>query len=61
MSEDVPIDLDRIVAAILTTVGPVSIKLKTLLDDYTNYSVMIKQDTDDEITLELVEGVDDES
>ena len=59
MSEDLPIDLDRIVAAILSTVGPVSIKLKTLLEDYSDYSVMITQDTDDQITLELVEGKDE--
>ena len=59
MSEDIPIDLDRIVAAILSTVGPVSIKLKTLLEDYSDYSVMITQDTDDQITLELVEGKDE--
>jgi hypothetical protein len=59
MSEDLPIDLDRIVAALLKTAGPISIKLKTLLDDYTNYSVMIKQDVDDEITLELVENPDE--
>jgi len=61
MSDDineVPIDLERVLAAVLKNLDGVSVSIEDLLADYSEYQIAITQENDDEIIIKLVEAQD---
>lgn len=60
MNEDeilnVPISMEKLLAAILKTVGVVDIETKELLADYSNYQIAVEQVSEDVVSFQLIEA-----
>jgi hypothetical protein len=57
----VPVSAELILAAVLKTLGTVSVPTEALMQTYDQYQIKVDQEVEDEITLQLVEVSDDES
>jgi hypothetical protein len=57
----VPVSAELILAAVLKTLGLVSIPTEALMQSYDQYQIKIDQEVEDFITLQLVEVSNDES
>lgn len=55
----VPIDLDRLLASILKTLGEVKVPVDVILADYSNYQVYIEQDEKNQLIFSLKEITDE--
>jgi hypothetical protein len=55
----VPIDLDRLLASILKTLGEVKVPVDAILADYSNYQVYIEQDEENQLIFSLKEITDE--
>ena len=50
----VPLSVDRILAAAIKTYGSINIKVENLLDDYSEYQLGVTQVDDDTVSFNLV-------
>jgi len=57
----VPVSAELVLAAVLKTLGTVSIPTEALMQTYDQYQIKVDQEVEDAITLQLVEVSDDES
>lgn len=57
----VPVSAELILAAVLKTLGTVSVPTEALMQTYDQYQIKVDQEVENEITLQLVEASDDES
>ena len=57
----VPVSAELILAAVLKTLGTVSVPTEALMQTYDQYQIKVDQEVENEITLQLVEVLDDES
>ena len=57
----VPVSAELILAAVLKTLGVVSVPTEALMQTYDQYQIKVDQEVEDAITLQLVEVSDDES
>jgi hypothetical protein len=57
----VPVSAELILAAVLKTLGTVSIPTEALMQTYDQYQIKVDQEVEDAITLQLVEVSDDQS
>jgi hypothetical protein len=57
----VPVSAELILAAVLKTLGVVSIPTEALMQSYDQYQIKVDQEVENEITLQLVEVSDDGS
>ena len=57
----VPVSAELILAAVLKTLGVVSVPTDALMQTYDQYQIKVDQEVEDFITLQLVEVTDDGS
>ena len=57
----VPVSAELILAAVLKTLGVVSVPTDALMQTYDQYQIKVDQEVEDFITLQLVEVADDGS
>jgi hypothetical protein len=57
----VPVSAELILAAVLKTLGTVSVPTEALMQTYDQYQIKVDQEVEDAITLQLVEVSDDGS
>jgi len=60
MSEnnDMPIDVEILLAALLKTIGKSEVPVSAIFDDYSNFNIAVSQEKENSLIFELVEQKD---